>query len=64
MGQPLLGDGVRADSKGSRPSVRQPLLSSAISPAVMRAGSQASASSARAAHWPAQRQSRPPRAPR
>ena len=63
MGQPPLGDGVRPAFATTAIQPR-PQDGSAISNAVRRAGSQDSASSARAAHLPAQVQSRPPRSPR
>ena len=58
MGQPLLGDGVRAASRRKRVS-EDPPLTTASNSAVMRAGSQPSTSSARAAPLPAQAQLRP-----
>ena len=54
MGQPLLGDGVRAASRYNC-AKDTPAAASASSKAVIRAGSQLSISSARAAHLPADR---------
>ena len=57
IGQPLLGDGVRAASRRSVPNAAsRPAASASSSTAVRRAGSHDSASSARAAHLPAHSQ--------
>ena len=63
MGQPPLGDGVRPALATTADQPR-PTVGNAISSAVRRAGSQDSASSTRAAHLPAQVQTRPCRSPR
>ena len=61
MGQPLLGDGVLCASCANVPARDKPFQPAASNSntAVMRAGSQLSTSSARAAHLPAQAQLRP-----